>query len=88
VFVFTRPDGRRVEENGTICFRGNISRATPEPYVGFEETLRLYMLNREAGLAITAKTGQCQWHGERMDYNIAIKSMQFLEEKAAAVTRA
>jgi hypothetical protein len=26
VFVFTRPDGRRVEENGTQCFRGNISR--------------------------------------------------------------
>jgi len=30
VFVFTRPDGRRVAENGAECFRGNISLAQPE----------------------------------------------------------
>jgi hypothetical protein len=82
VFVFTRPDGRRVPENGDRCFRGNISRRAPEPDAGFEETLRLYMLTREAGLAITPKTAQCQWHGERMDYSTAIEAMQFLEEKA------
>jgi hypothetical protein len=40
------------------------------------------MLNREKGLAITAETGRCQWHGERMDYSTAIEGMQFLEAKA------
>jgi hypothetical protein len=82
VFVFTRPDGRRVEENGAQCFRGNISRPKPAPYPGFEETLRLYLLNREAGVAITPETSRCQWLGERMDYSMAIEGMQFLEQKA------
>jgi hypothetical protein len=82
VFVFTRPDGRRVEENGAPCFRGNISRPGPEPSSSFEETLRVYLLNREAGLAITPQTSRCQWHGERMDYSTAIEGMQFLEERA------
>jgi len=88
VFVFTRPDGRRVEENGAQCFRGNISRPNPAPYPGFEETLRLHLLNREAGLAITADTGRCQWRGERMDYSMAIEGMYFLEEKAGAAPAA
>jgi hypothetical protein len=83
LFVFTRPDGRRVEESGK-CFRGNISPSRPVPDLGFEETLRLHMLHREAGLAITAETGRCQWHGESMDYSMAIESMQFLEQKAGA----
>jgi hypothetical protein len=80
VFVFTRPDGRRLEENGARCFRGNISHARD---TGFEETLRLHMLNREAGLAINAETSRCQWRGERMDYSMAIEAMQFLERKNA-----
>jgi len=83
VFVFTRPDGRRVEENGAQCFRGNISRPKPAPYPGFEETLRLYLLSREAGVTITPKTSRCRWLGERMDYSMAIEGMQFLEQKAA-----
>jgi len=82
LFVFTRPDGRRVEENGAQCFRGNNSRAKPEPYLGFEETLRLYLLNREDGVTITADTSRCQWHGESMDYSTAIEAMQFLEQKS------
>jgi hypothetical protein len=61
-----------VPENGDRCFRGNISRAA--------ETL--HVLNREADLAITPKTAQCQWHGESMDYSTAIEAMQFLEAKA------
>jgi hypothetical protein len=81
VFVFTRPDGRRVEENGAIRFRGNISRSQPAAYPGCEETLRLHMLNRDAGLKITADTSRCQWLGERMDYSTAIEAMQFLEQK-------
>jgi hypothetical protein len=81
LFVFTRPDGRRVEDNGAQCFRGNISPPSA-PYPGFEETLRLYMLNREARLSITAQTGRCQWRGETMDYSQAIEAMQFLERKS------
>ncbi len=84
VLVFSRPDGGRVEENGARCFRGNNSRPKAAPYPGFEETLRLHLLNREAGLAITAETGRCQWQGERMDYSTAIEAMQFLEQKAGA----
>jgi hypothetical protein len=83
VFVFTRPGGRRVEENGAQCFSGNISRPKPEPYPGFEETLRLHLLNREAGLTITPQTSRCQWHGESMDYSTAIEGMQLLEQRAA-----
>jgi hypothetical protein len=74
-------DGRRVEENGARCFRGNNSQAKPEPYLGFEETLRLYLLNREAGVTFTTDTSRCQWHGESMDYSTAIEAMQFLEQK-------
>jgi hypothetical protein len=36
------------------------------------------------GLTITPKTAKCQWHGERMDYSMAIESMQFLEQKVRA----
>jgi hypothetical protein len=73
VFVFTRPDGRRVEENGARSFRGNNSPP--------QETPRLHMLNREAGLTITKETSRCQWLGERMDYSTAIEAMQFLEQR-------
>jgi len=41
-------------------------------------------LNRDSGVTITPKTGQCQWHGESMDYSTAIEAMQFLEAKAAS----
>jgi hypothetical protein len=84
LFVFTRPDGQRVASNGARSFRGNIEPQRAAPYPGFEETLRLYMLNRAAGIAITAETGRCQWLGERMDYSTAIEAMQFLEQKAAS----
>ena len=86
VFVFTRPDGRHVEENGAQCFSGNISRPEAEEHRGFEETLRLHVLNREAGLTITPETSRCQWRGERMDYSMAIEGMQFLEQRAGAVS--
>ena len=84
VFVFTRPHGRRVEENGVKCFRGNISAHAPSTYCGFEESLQSYMKTRAPGLTITAETSRCQWHGESMDYSQAIESMQFLESKATA----
>jgi hypothetical protein len=56
----------------------------------FEETLRVYRLNRDAGLDIDASTSRCRWLGESMDYSQAIEGMMFLrdhgllEEGAAA----
>ncbi len=89
LFIFTRPDGRRVEANGAHCFRGNISPLVPSSaYRGFEDSLRDYLRKHEPGLLITPETGRCQWHGESMDYSQAIEAMQFLEHKAADVAEA
>ena len=81
VLIFTRPDGRRVAENGAQCFRGNISSRMPSG--GFEDSLRNYLKKHEPSLSITAETSRCQWHGERMDYSQAIEAMQVLQLKAA-----
>jgi hypothetical protein len=82
VFVFTRPDGQRIKENGEQCFRGNVLPPIESTYAGFEESLRLYLLNREAGLSIDAATSRCRWLGETMDYSQAIEAMQCLERSA------
>jgi hypothetical protein len=87
LFIFTRPDGTRVEPNGTHCFRGNISPSVQRAYRGFDESLRDYLEKHEPGLSITSETARCQWHGESMDYSHAIESMQFLEHKAAVPQR-
>ena len=84
VFIFTRPDGRRVEPNGAQCFRGNTSPPIRSSYGGFEDSLRDYLIKHEPDLSITPETSRCQWRGESMDYSQAIESMQFLEHKAAA----
>jgi len=84
LFIFTKPDGKRVEENGVKCFRGNILSPLQSSHRGFDENLRGYMKTHDPGLAITAETSRCQWHGESMDYSHAIESMQFLERKAAS----
>jgi hypothetical protein len=83
LLVFTRPGGKRVEDNGAQCFRGNISQ--PAGNVGFEDSLRDYLRKREPGLSITAETSRCQWRGETMDYSQAIEAMQVLERVSAAV---
>jgi len=83
VFVFSRPDGTRVEQNGMKCFRGNILSQVHSTYRGFEDSLQRYMKTREPSLTITAETSRCQWHGESMNYSQAIESMQFLESQAA-----
>ena len=80
LFVFTKPNGTRVPENGAKCFRGN--NCTP-PYRGVEASLRDYLEKHDPNLSITAETSRCQWRGESMDYSMAIESMQFLEHKAA-----
>ena len=83
LFIFTRPDGRRVEENGVNCFRGNILPPVQSSYARFEDCLRGYMKTRDPDLSITAETSRYQWRGESMDYSQAIEAMQFLESKAA-----
>ena len=57
VFVFTRPDGRRIAATGSLdC--DLVQRA-------------LFDLNREHGLDIDAQTSRCRWQGETMDYGLA-----------------
>jgi hypothetical protein len=87
LFVFTRPDGRRVEPNGAHCFRGNILPARQSSDRGFEDCLRDYLLKHEPGLAIDADTSRCQWRGESMDFSQVIEGMQWLDSKAAAQVR-
>ena len=54
LFVFTRPDGRRIGECGAYdqSFRGNNSAITADS---------LETLNREHGLTIDARTSRCRW---------------------------
>jgi hypothetical protein len=87
VFVFTRPDGTRVQENGVKCFRGNILPPLAASNHGFEDCLRSYLTKHEPGLAITPETSRCGWRGESMDYSQAIEAMQTLERFAAAPER-
>ena len=88
-FVFTRPDGRRVPENGER-FRGSVQHAPASTSVvdDFEETLRWHMLQRHPELKIDTNTSRCGWRGESMDYNQAIESMQFHRDHALAVAGA
>jgi hypothetical protein len=72
LFIFTRPNGTRVESNGAQCFSGNIA-----------PSLREHLREHAPGLSITADTSRCQWHGETMDYSQAIEAMRFLDHKAA-----
>jgi hypothetical protein len=71
-FVFTRPDGTRVEENGRAraIELGAQSRAVSvSPATGKPS---LFALNRRRGLDIDARTAACRWAGERMDYGLAV----------------
>jgi Domain of unknown function (DUF222)/HNH endonuclease len=83
LFIFTRSDGTRVEENGARCFRGNILPPVHSNYRGFEDSLRDYLMKHEPGLRITAETSRCQWRGESADYSQAIEAMEVLERKTA-----
>jgi hypothetical protein len=49
------------------------------------ETLRIHVLNPEAGLAIDAKTSRCRWLVEAMEYSQAIEGMQVLRDRDAAL---
>jgi hypothetical protein len=83
LFIFTRPNGTRIEENGAKCFRGNILPPLPPSNSSFEDCLQDYLKKHEPRLAITPETSRCQWRGESMDYSQAIEAMQFLDDKAA-----
>ena len=82
LFIFTRPDGTRIEDNGQKCFRGNILPPIQSTYRGFEHSLQDYLTKRDPSLKITPETSRCGWHGESMDYSQAIEAMQVLDRLA------
>ena len=96
LFVFTRPDGRRIPDCGrNPCtaldqqrFSGSASateRRVPDGTLhttSFEDALRFHVERLNSGVPIDAQTSRCQWLGERMDYDIAIESMQFRDHRA------
>ena len=84
LFVFTRPDGTRVEQNGTNCFRGNILPPSQSAHRVFTDSSRDYLREHDPGLTITPQTSRCRWLGESMDYSMAIEAMQLLDSRAAA----
>ena len=59
--VFTDPQGHQLAETGDTRFRGNV--------------VSLVRGNDRAGVSITAKTGECQWGGERMDDDLGVLCM-------------
>jgi Domain of unknown function (DUF222)/HNH endonuclease len=95
LFVFTRPDGRRIPECGrNPCtdlepgrFRGSVSphmEHVPDgtlQMTSFEDALRFHTERLNPGVAIDAHTSRCKWLGERMDYDMAIEGMQFRDDR-------
>jgi hypothetical protein len=73
VFVFTRPDGSRVEPNGRLTwrFRGNSGSTTPSA----PSVTALRAGNQAQDLVIDTHTARCRWLGERMDYGLAIEHL-------------
>ena len=45
-------------------------------------------LNPDPELKVGAGNSRCRWLGERMDYSMAIESMQFRDESAAKAATA
>ena len=104
VFVFTRPDGKRIPESGSAVriapqideterFRGIVGGERfqgPAEDDGFRGTVAaegfrgiVARLNPDPDVKIDAQTSRCKWLGERMDYSMAIETMQFREINAA-----
>jgi len=76
VFVFTRPDGSRVEPNGALNVRFRGSAATTF------ELDRLFEQNLSRGVQIDEKTARCRWIGDRMDYGLAVGDLIWLRDRA------
>ena len=74
VFVFTRPNGSRVDENGAlkVRFRGSAETAL--------ELDRLFEQNVASGVNIDAWTARCNWVGDRMDYGVAVEHLIWLRD--------
>jgi hypothetical protein len=95
LFVFTRPDGRRIPECGrNPCTMSEQRRFSGSAYhdrapdgtlkmTSFEDALRFHMERLNPGIPIDAQTSRCKWLGERMDYDIAIEGMQFRDAAVA-----
>ena len=66
MFVFSRPDGSRIHDNG--CFRGN----TP---AGRQASLDLPAFNSNKGLRIDPHTIRSRWTGEPMDSSLVIDGL-------------
>jgi hypothetical protein len=101
VFVFTRPDGSRILDCGTLPketesrrFRGIVGARAPDlddaALEAFDAAIRDHGERLDPGSEsrIDASTARCRWLGERMDYSTAIESMQFREEAARAIAAA
>ncbi len=85
VFVFTRPDGKRIPECGpekragdATRFRGIVPTDAETGDSSDTSTTRL-----TGQVNIDATTSRCKWLGERMDYSWVIESMQFRESNSA-----
>ena len=69
------------ESNGALSFmtpKGNRISEYPQPVTS---DTRLETLNQQIGLDITPKTAIPQWHGERMDLDMAVSGMYALTHK-------
>jgi len=68
VFVFTRPDGRRIATTGQL-----------DRHLGQRS---LSDFNRERGLDIDPQTSRCRWQGERMDYGLATEYLYAADDSS------
>jgi hypothetical protein len=96
-FVFTRPDGTRIEANGRNCFRGNnlAGAGAAKEHGAPVDVSRsgtcahdasLLALNRAAGLEIDWRTARCGWRGERIDYGLTIEALIQRRDRARGGT--
>jgi hypothetical protein len=78
VFVFTRPDGSRVEANGAlgVRFRGSVATSF--------ELERLFEENTSRGVRTDSKTARCRWVGARMDYGVAVEHLIWVRDRSRA----
>jgi hypothetical protein len=76
VFVFTRPDGKRIPESGS-------AHRIPQ---SIGDAGRFRGIVESPNVKIDANTSRCKWLGERMNYSMAIESMQFREAAASTAT--
>jgi hypothetical protein len=78
VFVFTRPDGSRVEANGAlgVRFRGSVATSF--------ELERLFEEHTSRGVRIDPGTARCRWVGDRMDYGVAVEHLIWLRDRSRA----